>query len=81
MSNVTIPLEKFIEMIETTGSAVKGGERHSEMSQKLLVQLENCASSTKKEVWFYRFLVLGLIASILAMVGAKFVTVTIPFYG
>jgi len=81
MSSVTVPMDQFIEMVETTGTAVKGLERNAELSQKLLVQLENCANSTKKEVWFYRFLVLGLIASILAMVGAKFVTVTIPFMG
>ena len=75
VNDVKVPLELILRMSSTTEIAVKSAERNADLAQDLIIK----DTGRRRELWYYRWLLVSMMATMLAGVGFKFVSVTIPF--
>ena len=75
VNDVKVPLELILRMSSTTEIAVKSAERNADLAQDLIIK----DTGRRRELWYYRWLLVSMMATMLAGVGFKFVSVTLPF--
>jgi len=75
VNDVKVPLELILRMSSTTEIAVKSAERNADLAQDLIIK----DTGRRRELWYYRWFLVSMMATMLAGVGFKFVSVTLPF--